>query len=267
MTTSMDRSNRTVRRAWSPCATRVRQRRFVAVPLALLLWGCDRPDTVEHEPDAIDSVAGEAAASTEYVFDAAAVRTLRGQVLAVQPFQRMRGTRYGVRLRIDVEGERVYAYLAPQGFLEDRGLVFELMAHPDQLVDAAAGLEGHPDLVVVVEHAGWPRNDGADERELWRLGIDALAGVGENVLCKLSGLAMPLHSMAADVLAPWVEYAIEAFGVDRCLFASNFPVDGLHGSFDQLYTAYADITAGLDDDARDKLFAANAERVYRLSEN
>ena len=44
-----------------------------------------------------------------------------------------------------------------------------------------------------------------------------------------------LHSMAADVLAPWVEYAIEAFGVDRCLFASNFPVDGLHGSFDQLY--------------------------------
>lgn len=151
--------------------------------------------------------------------------------------------------------------------LQDRGLVFELMAHPDQLVEAAGGLEGHPDLVVVVEHTGWPRNDGADEQELWRHGIDALAGVGENVLCKLSGLAMPLHSMAADVLAPWVEYAMEAFGVDRCLFASNFPVDGLHGSFDQLYTAYADIIAGLDDDVRDKLFAANAERVYRLSEN
>ena len=56
--------------------------------------------------------------------------------------------------------------------------------------------------------------------------------------------------MAADVLAPWVEYAIEAFGVDRCLFASNFPVDGLHGSFDQLYSSYAAVTADLDDQAR-----------------
>ena len=146
MTTSMDRSNRTVRRAWSPCATRVRQCRFVAVPLALLLWGCDRPDTVEHEPDAIDSVAGEAAASTEYVFDAAAVRTLRGQVLAVQPFQRMRGTRYGVRLRIDVEGERVYAYLAPQGFLEDRGLVFA----PGDEVEVTGSLLGEPGQRVMI---------------------------------------------------------------------------------------------------------------------
>ena len=63
--------------------------------------------------------------------------------------------------------------------------------------------------------------------------------------------------------APWIEPAIELFGVDRCMFASNFPVDGMHGTFDELYTAFAAVTAGLDDDARDKLFAANAERVYR----
>jgi predicted TIM-barrel fold metal-dependent hydrolase len=53
------------------------------------------------------------------------------------------------------------------------------------------------------------------------------------------------------------------FGVERCFFASNFPVDGMHGTFDQLYTAYAEVTAELDDDARDRLFASNAERVYR----
>lgn len=67
----------------------------------------------------------------------------------------------------------------------------------------------------------------------------------------------------AGELRPWVERAIEIFGVDRCMFASNFPVDGLHGTLDQLWTSYALITAGLDDDGRDKLFAANAERVYR----
>lgn len=139
-----------------------------------------------------------------------------------------------------------------------------MMTHPDQLVAAARTLQDHADLVVVVEHAGWPRNTGDDERALWREGIDALADLGDNVVCKLSGLAMPLKSVAADALAPWLEYAIEAFGVDRCMFASNFPVDGMHGSFDDLYTSYSEITDGLDDGARDKLFAANAARIYRL---
>ena len=147
--------------------------------------------------------------------------------------------------------------------LQERGLLFELMAHPDQLQAAAVGLAAHGDLVVVVEHTGWPRSDTDDERALWKAGIDALAGLGDNVVCKLSGLAMPLGSMRADAFAPWIEHAIDAFGVDRCMFASNFPVDSMHGTFDELYSTFATVTAGLDDDSRDKLFATNAEGVYR----
>jgi L-fuconolactonase len=147
--------------------------------------------------------------------------------------------------------------------LRERGLLYEVMTHPDQLVATASGLEQHGDLVVVVEQAGWPRNDSDDEHALWAEGIRALADLGENVLCKLSGLAMPLGSMSVDVQRPWLEHAIDEFGVDRCFFASNFPVDGMHGTFDELYTCYSAITSGLDDDARDKLFAANAERIYR----
>jgi predicted TIM-barrel fold metal-dependent hydrolase len=148
--------------------------------------------------------------------------------------------------------------------LAERTLLFEVMAHPDQLQAAAAGLAGHGDLVVVVEHTGWPRNDTAEERALWEEGMAALASVGPNVICKLSGLAMPLGSMAVDVLAPWIERAIELFGADRCMFASNFPVDGLHGTFDELYRTFAAITSGLDDTARHQLFAGTAERTYRL---
>ena len=147
--------------------------------------------------------------------------------------------------------------------LQERGLLYEVMTHPDQLVATARGLEDHGDLVVVIEHAGWPRNASDEERTLWTEGIDALAGIGDNVLCKLSGLAMPLGSMAVDVQAPWLEYVIDAFGIDRCLFASNFPVDGMHGTFDELFTTYSAVTASLDAGARDKLFAANAERIYR----
>ncbi len=147
--------------------------------------------------------------------------------------------------------------------VEERGLVFEVLSHPDKLQEAAATLDGLDDLVVVVEHVGWPRNDTAEERALCLAGLAALAGLGDRVVCKLSGLAMPLGSMAVEAQAPWLEAAIELFGVDRCLFASNFPVDGMHGTLDELFTTFALVADGLDDVAHDRLFAANAERVYR----
>ena len=148
--------------------------------------------------------------------------------------------------------------------LQERNLVFELMTHPDQLGASAAGLSGFDDLTVVVEHTGWPRSNSDEEFTLWKSGIDALAAVGPRVVCKLSGLAMPFGSMQVDALGPWIEYALGAFGVDRCFFASNFPVDAVYGTFDELYTTFSDLTAGLDEAARAKLFAENAERIYRL---
>jgi len=148
--------------------------------------------------------------------------------------------------------------------LQERQLVFELMTHADGLASAATHLADFGDLTIVVEHAGWPRTNSEDEYALWRNGLEVLAALGDNVSCKLSGLAMPFGSMEADVLAPWLAYAIEVFGVDRCLFASNFPVDAQCGSFDDLYSAFSAVTSALGDDEREKLFASNAERIYRL---
>ncbi len=74
---------------------------------------------------------------------------------------------------------------------------------------------------------------------------------------------MPLGSMRAEAFRPWIEYCLEIFGPNRCMFASNFPVDGMHGTFDDLYGTYAELTAALDADDREQLFAATAERVYR----
>ncbi len=146
--------------------------------------------------------------------------------------------------------------------MAERGLVFELMAHPDQFDEAARGLAGLGELTVVIEHTGWPRSDSAEEFTLWETGIRTLAGLGDNIHCKLSGLAMPLGGMAVEAYRPWIDHAIDIFGVDRCMFASNFPVDGLHGTWNQLYTTFAELTDGLDDTSRDKLFAV--ERRARL---
>jgi predicted TIM-barrel fold metal-dependent hydrolase len=148
--------------------------------------------------------------------------------------------------------------------LRDRQLVFELMAHPDQLAAAAARLEAFDDLTVVVEHTGWPRTNTEEERALWRTGIAALAGLGDHVVCKLSGLSMPFGTMAPGVVRPWLEYALEMFGAARCMFASNFPVDSAAGSFDDLYTTFDTVTSELDAGARERVFAATAERVYRI---
>ncbi|OYN76721.1 amidohydrolase family protein [Mycolicibacterium sphagni] len=147
--------------------------------------------------------------------------------------------------------------------LEERDLLVEVMVHPDLLLPTARRLESNDSLVVIIEHAGWPRNGSEEESALWTEGMNALGSLGDNVLCKLSGLAVPLGSMTIEVLAPWLEYAIEAFGADRCMFASNSPVDGMCGTFDELYSTYSAVAARLDIDARDKIFAGNAERVYR----
>jgi predicted TIM-barrel fold metal-dependent hydrolase len=70
--------------------------------------------------------------------------------------------------------------------------------------------------------------------------------------------------MAVATVLPWLEYALEMFGANRCMFASNFPVDSAAGTFDDLYTTFSSVTATLDERARDELFAATAERVYRI---
>lgn len=148
--------------------------------------------------------------------------------------------------------------------LAARHLVFELMTHTDQLESAAKQLQGHEDLTIVVEHTGWPRANTPEEMAEWKVGMDALAALGDHVHCKLSGLAMPFASMRAEVLGPWLVYAIEAFGPGRCFFASNFPVDAAYGTFDDLYETFSEVTAGFSADERDGLFAANAERIYQL---
>jgi predicted TIM-barrel fold metal-dependent hydrolase len=164
-------------------------------------------------------------------------------------------------IRIMGEGDQAIPTPAILQALQDRGLIFELMVHPDQLGDAAAALDGW-DLPVVVEHTGWPRSNDEDERQLWKAGMTALAGLRDNVSCKLSGLAMPMGSMDAETFRPWIRDAIELFGADRCMFASNFPVDGMHGSFDDLYGTYDAVTSDLDAATRARLFAGTAEQVY-----
>ncbi|CAF1129132.1 unnamed protein product [Rotaria sordida] len=99
----------------------------------------------------------------------------------------------------------------------------------------------------------------------WKAGMSALAQQ-PNVSCKLSGLAMFQHNWTVESLRPFLEYALNVFGPDRCLFASNFPVDKLHATFGQLVEAYLQVAkeAGLSKQEIERVFHDNACRIYRL---
>jgi predicted TIM-barrel fold metal-dependent hydrolase len=85
-----------------------------------------------------------------------------------------------------------------------------------------------------------------------------------NAAVKISGLGMTDHDWTVASLRPIVLETIDAFGPDRSMFASNFPVDRLYSSFVALYEAFDTITAGFSATDRRALFAETARRVYRL---
>ena len=99
----------------------------------------------------------------------------------------------------------------------------------------------------------------------WKAGMSLLAQQ-PNISCKLSGLVMFQHTWTVDSLRPFLEYSLNAFGANRCLFASNFPVDKLHASFGQLVEAYLQVVkeAGLSKSEIEHVFHDNACRTYRV---
>ena len=145
----------------------------------------------------------------------------------------------------------------------DTRLSFDLVTHPAEMPAHLAMLKPVPDLTVVVEHAGWPLSTDRGHFEQWRSGIGALAR-RPNTYCKISGLAMTLHTFALEAQRPWIEACLEAFGPERCMVASNFPVDRAFGSFADLYSTYEAVGSQLSVDHQRRLFVGTAQETYRL---
>lgn len=148
--------------------------------------------------------------------------------------------------------------------LQDRGLVYDLVVHPDTMDQAVALLNRYPDLAVVVEHAGWPHTTSDEERSVWRNGMRKLAELGPWLSCKLSGVAMFTHTTAVASVKPWFDELIGIFGTERVLVGSNFPVDGVFGSFDDMMAAYLEIIGEYGEAVVAAAFATNAERIYGI---
>lgn len=148
--------------------------------------------------------------------------------------------------------------------LAKHGLSFDLQIYPVQMKRAAEVAKANPEVAIILNHAGMfaDRNSVAGYRE-WRDGLRMLASC-PNVSVKISGLGMIDHRWTIESIRPYVLETIDAFGVNRAMFASNFPVDRLYSTYAQLWQAYAAIVADMTAEDHDRLFRRNAERIYMI---
>ena len=171
-----------------------------------------------------------------------------------------------------------------EGFrhLAPRGLSFEGWCYHPQIPALTDLARAFPDTTIVLDHFGSPLGVGpfagrTDEVFAeWRRAVGPLAEC-PNVVAKLGGIAMevngfgwherdapPTSEMLMEATRRYYEHTIELFGVERCLFESNFPVEKVSCSYNVLWNSFKRLTAGWSAAERASLFHDTATRVYRL---
>ena len=207
---------------------------------------------------------------------------------------RLKGTRYNAFFTdIPVMGTEHAPVIQPKGLLADSkfrkgcaslaayGLSLDTGCFHPQLMDMVQFVSAIPNVPIILNHVGGPltiRRYAADPAATfaeWKKGMTELAK-RPNVVVKLGGLGQnwdypighvdPATSSAAlaEKWKPWIETTIELFGVQRCMFESNFPVDKTAASYGTIWNAFKRITASASADEKAALYGGVARKAYRL---
>ena len=152
---------------------------------------------------------------------------------------------------------RGFAQLAPNG------LSFDLQTPWWHLAEAADLAEAFPDTQIIINHTGLPSDRSDAGLSGWRAALRRAAQC-TNIAIKISGLGQKGLAWTVEANRPIVRDTIEIFGTNRCMFASNFPVDSLVASFSTIFDGFAACVADLTAGEQDALFCTNAARIYRI---
>lgn len=147
--------------------------------------------------------------------------------------------------------------------LERHGFSFDVQTpwwHFDALAELARDF---PNTQIIVVHTALPVDRSEEGLAGWRAALE-LAARQPNVAIKISGLGRPGLPWTLTANGPIIRDTIEIFGSERCMFASNFPVDGLTGSFQIIYGGFRAAVSNRPVEERRMLFHDNAVRIYRL---
>lgn len=206
---------------------------------------------------------------------------------------RFRGIRHSCSWHADKRIKRSHSG-APEGLLLDPGyqegcamlkkydLTFDIWLYHTQLGELAQLVRKCPDITVILNHIGGPLGVGPFQNKRkevfndWKQSINSLAAF-PNVVVKLGGLAMPVNGFGwhtherppssrelFEAQSPYYRHCIEKFGVRRCMFESNFPMDRLSCSYNILWNSFKRLTRDFSASEKAALYHDNAVRVYRL---
>ncbi|WP_405749471.1 amidohydrolase family protein [Streptomyces sp. NBC_00012] len=175
-----------------------------------------------------------------------------------------------VGFRHQVQGEPDPAWLLRPEVLRglravaDAGLVYDLVVQARQLPATVLAAALLPELTLVLDHAGKPPV-AAGELRPWADDVKALAA-RPNTVCKLSGLVTEADPRSWTVrdLRPYADTVLDAFGPDRMMFGSDWPVCRLAATYGEVVGTARTLTDSLTGDERARVFATTAERVYGL---
>lgn len=152
---------------------------------------------------------------------------------------------------------------AGYALLAQHGLSFDLQT-PWWHLDAAADLaRDFPETQIIINHTALPSDRSEEGLAGWRRGLESVAEL-PNVAMKISGLGRPGLPWTVEANGPIIRDAIGILGITRCLFASNYPVDSLAGSFSEIFGGFLAAVDDFSPAAKHALFHENAVRIYRL---
>jgi predicted TIM-barrel fold metal-dependent hydrolase len=169
----------------------------------------------------------------------------------------------GVRHKPPTGAMRAARWRSGYALLARHGLRFDLQAPWSELADAAALCRAFPDTPMILNHSGLPADRSPEGIAGWKRALRLLAEC-PNAAIKISGIGVPGARWTPESNREIVLSAIEIFGPARAMFASNFPVDGLCASFDEIYAGFRAIAAQFSAIEQRALFHDNAIRIYAM---
>lgn len=182
-------------------------------------------------------------------------------------FANTRGIRYSLhrRLRDPVPYDPLAnpAWVRNFPLLRKYGLSFDMELFPSQADLAVDLIRRNPDVQIVLTHAAMPLWRTPEEKALWHASIRRYAEL-PNVAIKISGFGVFDPQWTTASIAPIVSEVIAAFTPGRCMFATNYPVEGIFKPYRDVWSAYFECLAGYSADEREAMLWRNAVRVYRL---
>jgi len=179
-------------------------------------------------------------------------------------FKKLRGFRHIVQAEPDDTFLLREDFCRGIGCLREFGFTYDILIYPKQLAAACAFVDKFPKQPFVIDHLAKPQiRDRAIEP--WRSQIRAIAA-HPNVCCKLSGLITEAdwRNWSVDDCRPYLDVVVDAFGVERLMFGSDWPVCLLAGTYQQVRDVIGNYTQDFSAADRAKICGANAAKFYGL---